>query len=272
MKYNLQKLQKKINYVKFKIIENSHFSKTPHLASCLSCTDIIMYLYYEIMNINKQNYLSPNRDRFILSKGHAAPALFQILAIKGFYNENKLKNYGKDGSLFGEHPPKPNLLPGIEASTGSLGHGLPIAVGIALGAKIQKKTFKTYVLVGDGECGEGTIWESAIIAAANDLDNLFVIIDYNKWQATNKINEVMGSIDFKKKWKSFNWDVYNVKGNDISKIDKVFNNLKKNKKPKLILSDSIKGHGVKFMQNDNNWHYRIPTIDEVNKSKKILLG
>lgn len=271
MRFSKKKLRNSINLIKFNIIKNSHVSKTPHLASCLSCTDIITYLYFNIMDVGKIKKNAKSRDRFILSKGHAAPALFNILAYFNVFNKKKLLNYGKDGSIFGEHPPHPKSLAGIESATGSLGHGLPTAVGIAIGLKKLKTKSNVYCLIGDGECGEGTIWESAIIASANKLDNLILIIDNNGWQATDKTKNIMGKLNFKNKWKAFNWDVFSINGNNIDEIHESFKKINKNNsKPTVIIANTTKGSGVKFMENNNNWHYRIPNSKEVQLSKQFL--
>ena len=151
--------------IRARIIENSHRTGTPHLGSCLSCVDILTALYFNVLRIDPKNPHDPERDRFILSKGHGAPALFQILAERGFYPQSMLDGYGQDGSLFGEHPPTPDHLAGIEAATGSLGHGLPMGVGMALSARILGRNYRVFAVLSDGECNEGSVWEAAMFAA-----------------------------------------------------------------------------------------------------------
>ena len=258
---NTINLVKKIRY---EIINMSYRSKAPHLASSLSCADIITVLYEKILKINKKNMNIS--DKFILSKGHAATSLYAILSYKKYFNKKKLMDYAKAGSLLEEHPnPKIN---GVEAPTGSLGHGLPIGCGMALAAKIKKYKFRTFVLLGDGECNEGSIWESAMFASAKKLNNLVAIVDYNKWQGTGRSNEIMNLKPMHAKWKSFGWHVVNINGHNHQTLYKVLK--KKNTKPTAIIANTIKGKGISFMQDDNNWHYRIPTINELKIAKKEL--
>ncbi|MEE9265337.1 MAG: 1-deoxy-D-xylulose-5-phosphate synthase N-terminal domain-containing protein, partial [Gammaproteobacteria bacterium] len=174
-----------------RVIENSHRTGTPHLGSCLSCVDILIAAYYDVLRVNPARSRDPDRDRFILSKGHAAPALFYVLAMKGFYPQTSLETYGEDGSLFGEHAPTPDHLPGVEAATGSLGHGLPMGLGMALAGRIHGRSYRVYALLSDGECNEGSVWEAAMLAAARRVERLAVVIDFNKWQATGRSEDVM---------------------------------------------------------------------------------
>ena len=250
-----------------KIIENSNLNKIPHLGSCLSCIDILVVLYFNQLNISKEILNDEDRDRFILSKGHGAPALLQVLAEKEFFKKSDLDTFGENGSFFHEHPPKPGLIPGIEAATGSLGHGMPMGVGIALAAKIKKLDYKTYILLSDGECNEGTIWEAALFASSNKLDNLICIIDYNKWQATGRSNEIMALEDLSKKWEAFNWHTQRINGHNLHEIYKGIQAAKDfQSKPSVIIADTIKGSGISFMEDDNNWHYRIPNDEELSKA------
>ena len=262
------KTQKIAALLRLNAIEMSHNAKAAHLASSLSCIDILTVLYEKILKINPKRPNEQHRDRFILSKGHAATSLYAILAYRGFFKKNYLKTYGKKGSLLEEHPtPKLN---GVEAATGSLGHGLSVGCGIALSAKISSKKFKTVVLMGDGECNEGAVWEAALFASSKKLNNLYAIVDFNNWQGIGRTKDILQLHPFKKKWESFGWKVIEINGHDHKKIEKVFKN-KKTNKPILIIAKTIKGRGVSFMEDDNNWHYRIPTIEEVKKAK-IELG
>ena len=256
----LEKIAKKL---RFQVIRNSCDSKTPHLGSCLSCIDLLVALYWKILKINPDNPTDPNRDRLILSKGHAAPALFFTLAERGFFDKKKLEDYGKDGSIFGEHPPAPKYLPGIEAATGSLGHGMPMGVGMALSKQLLNINFDVFAIISDGECNEGSIWEAAMFASAKSIDNLIVVIDYNKWQATGRSKETLTLEPLRDKWESFGWQVIEIDGHEFSEILIAFYEAKKFKIPTVIIANTIKGKGVSFMEDDNNWHYRIPTLDEV---------
>ena len=267
---NFEQLRVISDSLRFKIIENSHKSKTPHLGSCLSCIDTLVVLYWNILNIDPKKPFSPERDRFILSKGHAAPALFFTLGEKGFFNKSNLDEYGKDGSFFGEHPPAPKYLPGIEAATGSLGHGLPMGVGMALAKKVLNTKFDVFVIISDGECNEGSIWESAMFAAAKGIDNITVIVDYNKWQATGRSADTLFLEPLADKWRAFGWHTCEVNGHEFFELASALEAGKKKQKPSVIIAHTIKGKGVSFMEDDNNWHYRIPTSEEVELARKEL--
>ncbi len=267
---NLSELRKTASVARSRIILNSYKTGTPHLGSCLSCVDILVALYFSKLNINLEDIRSTKRDRFILSKGHGAAALFQILAMRGFYPDKLLDNYGEDGSIFAEHPPAPDYLPGIEAATGSLGHGLPIGLGMALASRITSEPFHVYVLLGDGECNEGSIWEAANMAAAQRVDNLTVFIDSNKWQATDRSEDLLGNSSHVDKWKAFGWHTDEIEGNDMKEIMKVLSKKPKKGNPTAVVLNTVKGSGVSFMEDDNNWHYRIPDIDEVKLSFEEL--
>jgi len=254
-----------------RIIEYSSRTKTPHLASCLSCVDILVAYYSSVLRIDPDNPGDDSRDRFILSKGHAAPAIFQTLAMAGFFPSSMLDNvdHHQGGSVFGEHPPAPGHLPGIEAATGSLGHGLPIGVGIALAGRLQNAGYRVDVLVGDGECNEGSIWEAAMLGAGRSLDNLTVVVDYNKWQATGRSQEVMALDPLVDKWRAFQWETFEADGHDIAALIDVLTR-PRNHRPRAIIAHTTKGKGVSFMEDDNNWHYRTPNQDEVVDAKREL--
>ena len=265
---NIQKLSQNANILRARIIENSSKTGTPHLGSCLSCVDILVALYFKVLKIDPTNPQWSERDRFILSKGHGAPALFQVLAMRGFYPEAWLEQYGQDGSVFAEHPPTPTHLAGIEAATGSLGHGLPMGLGMALAGRIQNRAYRVYVVLGDGECNEGTIWEAALLAAAQKVANLCVVIDFNKWQATDRSEEVMALNPLVDKWRAFGWNTIEIDGNNLESLLTAFDKAQQElQKPTAIIAHTVKGKGVSFMQDDNNWHYRIPTAEEVVKAK-----
>ena len=218
-KTSIKELYKISKNIRKKIIETSFSAKIPHLGSCLSCVDILTYLYWNELFIDPSDPMNNDRDRFLLSKGHGAPALFQVLAERNFFPNSLIKEFGKDGSLFHEHPPKPGLIRGVEAATGSLGHGLPMALGMAISAKIQKKNFKAYALLSDGECNEGSIWEAALLAPSLKIDNLIAIIDYNKWQATGRSTKIMALEPLTMKWESFGWDCYEIDGHNFSELE-----------------------------------------------------
>ena len=256
--------------IRFRTIRNSHLTGTPHLGSCLSCTDLLVWLYWNVLKLDPSQPQSPNRDRFILSKGHAAPVLFQVLAERGFYSRERLESYGEDGSIFGEHPPTPDHLDGIEAATGSLGHGLPMGLGMALAARIRGEHYQVYAILSDGECNEGSVWESALMAAAQQVNNLTLYVDYNKWQATGRSNEVLGLAPLAAKWQAFGWATAEINGHSFEEMHSALTTLRDDPRPKAIVCNTIKGKGIPFMEDDNNWHYRIPSAEEVVQSASIL--
>ena len=261
MSNNLKRIA---NNLRKRIIKTSANAKIPHLGSCLSCIDLLVYLYWVELSIDPEDPNNQNRDRFILSKGHGAPALLQVLAEKEFFPLENLEDFGKPGSVFHEHPPKPGYISGIEAATGSLGHGLPMGVGMAFASNVMKKSFRTYVMISDGECNEGTIWEAAMLAASNKVNKLTAIIDYNKWQATGRSNQILALEPLNQKWKSFGWEVEEIDGHDFNQMKKAFKSCRSCKeKPSIIIAHTIKGKGVSFMEDNNNWHYRIPNEEEL---------
>ena len=254
-----------------RIVKTSSNAKIPHLGSCLSCIDLLVYLYWNELSIDPKNPNELIRDRFVLSKGHGAPALFQVLGEKGFFPLAFLDSFGKAGSLFHEHPPTPSLVKGVEAATGSLGHGLPMALGMALAAKIRKLSYRTYSIVSDGECNEGSIWESAMLASSNSISSLTVIVDYNKWQATGRSSEILSLEPLASKWDSFGWHVKEIDGHSFSQMQSVLEECRnETNKPSAVIAHTIKGKGVSFMEDDNNWHYRTPNQSELKKALEEL--
>ena len=267
---DIRHLKKIAAEIRGKVIHLSHSAQTPHLGSSLSCIDILVALYWSILSVDSQNLTAPARDRFILSKGHAATALYVTLAYRGFFPLEQLGNYAQPGSIMAEHP-SIGSAPGVEAATGSLGHGLPIGLGMALAGQIQNFPYKVFVVMSDGECNEGSVWEAAMIAPTYGLRNLVVIIDYNKWQATGRSQEVTSIDPLDGKWRAFGWDVYELDGNSIENLVNVLGGISNSaNKPIAIIAHTIKGKGVSFMEDDNNWHYRIPTASEVEEAKREL--
>lgn len=253
-----------------KVIEMSHRAQTAHLASSLSCCDIVVAAYWHVCSIDPARPNDPLRDRFILSKGHAATALYAALAFRGFFPLELLDTFTKAGGKLAEHPPA-NTLPGIEAATGSLGHGLPIGCGMALAGRIQRQAYRVFALLSDGECNEGSVWEAAMFAAAQHLDNVCVIVDYNKWQATARSNETLAIAPLRDKWEAFGWSAIEIDGHDIGELARLMRSVPNGSgKPVAIIAHTVKGRGVSFMEDDNNWHYRAPTADEVVKAFKEL--
>lgn len=267
---SVEALEQLAREIRFRTIRNSHLTGTPHLGSCLSCTDLLVWLYWNVLQLDPQSPQAPDRDRFILSKGHAAPVLFQVLAERGFYPRANLEDYGQDGSIFGEHPPTPDHLAGIEAATGSLGHGLPMGLGMALAARIQGQAYQVYAVLSDGECNEGSVWEAALMASAQKVQNLTLFVDYNKWQATGRSNEVLGLAPLAEKWKAFGWATAEINGHSFEEMAEALKSLASDPRPRAVVSHTIKGRGIPFMEDNNNWHYRIPTADEVVQCANVL--
>ncbi len=266
-----KKLERIAAELRGEVIGLSHRAKTPHLGSSLSCIDLLVALYWSFLRIDPAKADSPDRDRFILSKGHAAPALYVSLWRRGFFSPQLLADYAKDGAALAEQP-APDCAPGVEWATGSLGHGLSVGVGMALAARIQKRDYRTVVLLSDGECNEGSVWEAAMFAAAQRLGSLTVLVDYNKWQATGRSEEVMALAPMRDKWEAFGWESYEVDGHDFAEIRTALacGELPDRTKPLAIVAHTIKGRGVSFMEDDNNWHYRIPNAEELAAARKEL--
>jgi transketolase len=268
---DIGKLEDIARRIRARIVETSHKTNTPHLGSCLSCVDVLIAAYFHVLRIDPARPREPDRDRFILSKGHGAAALFQVLGLRGFYPESLLETYGQDGGLFAEHPPAPQYLAGIEAATGSLGHGLPMGLGMALAARIQGRAYNVIALLSDGECNEGSVWEAAMMAAAQKVERLAVIVDFNKWQATGRSEEVLALSPLVDKWRVFGWNASEVDGHDMAALVRLMSNVPDGSgKPVAVIAHTVKGKGVSFMEDDNNWHYRIPTAAEVAAAKQEL--
>lgn len=244
----------------------------PHIGSAMSIVDILTVLYFDTMNITSPR--DPDRDRFILSKGHAVSVLYAILVKKGFIDERLLEKYLANNSVLYGHPVLGSVA-GIEASTGSLGHGLPIGVGMAIAAKHNKRKFKIFVLMGDGECQEGSVWEAAISASRLKLDNMIAVIDANNLQGYEVTDNIQPVSSLKSKWESFGWDVTETDGNDTDKLKDAFRKMHTGVgKPHLVIAHTIKGKGVAEMENKMEWHYlSVPEnkveafIDEIDEEK-----
>ena len=269
MKYlNSKSLSNKIKIESLKMVYRSGGS---HIGSALSFVDIISVLYSDIMNFDPKNPGDPNRDKFILSKGHGCSSLYACLAIIGFFDLNKLKTYGKNGSTLMNHVS--HKVPGVEFSTGSLGHGLPFSTGIAKALKIKKKVSNVYVLIGDGELAEGSNFEAMLFASHHCLDNLILIIDYNNLQSLTTVDKTLNIEPINSKFLAFGWDVFCVDGHNHQQIRIALENAKNanNSKPKVIIANTIKGFGVSFMENKVDWHYKSPNETELKEAFKEII-
>jgi transketolase len=256
--------------IRARLVELSHRRRVPHLASALSCVDILVAAYWQAMRLDPQRPGWLDRDRLILSKGHAATALYAVLAERGFFEATILDSLASAGSPLEEHP-SCNCVPGVEASTGSLGHGLALGIGMALAAVIQNRSYRVFVVLGDGECNEGSVWEGAMFAAAHRLGHLTVIVDFNKWQATGRSCEVMALEPLREKWAAFGWQAHEVDGHDPQALAaRLAAGAPDDPRPRAIVANTVKGRGVSFMEDDNNWHYRIPSADELVRARQEL--
>lgn len=256
--------------IRKKIINTAFKSQCSHIGTALSCVDILAALYFRILNINPAKPSDKERDIFILSKGHGCLALYATLAQRGFFPENLLdKFYVDDGILWGHA--SLGTAPGIEATTGSLGHGLPISVGMSIASKHDNISRKIFALLSDGECDEGSTWEAAMYAAYMHLDNLVAIVDYNKIQSFGSVKEVLDLEPFADKWKSFGWSVKEINGHDMKQIIETLEKAPFEKdKPSLVIAHTTKGKGVSFMENQLAWHYKSLTAEQMKTAIEEL--
>ena len=244
------------------IIEGTFNAKSGHPGGSLSIADILTYLYFKEMNVDAADPVKADRDRFVLSKGHAAPALYAVMAQKGYFPVEELKTLRKVGSRLQGHPSM-SYLPGVDISTGSLGQGISAACGMALGAKLKGDAFRVYTILGDGEIGEGQVWEAAMYAAAKKLDNLVAFVDNNNLQIDGTVEEVNSPYPIPEKFDSFGWNVIEIDAHNFDEIENALNNAKECKgKPTAIIAKSVKGKGVSFMENQVNWHGAAPNAEQ----------
>ncbi len=250
------------------IVKMNAKSFASHSGTALSTVDILSSLYFKIMNIDENNPQLKNRDKFILSKGHGSSALYATLSEKGFFDKKLLEGFYIDGGILPGHLDK-EAVPGVEVSSGSLGHGLSIGIGMAIANKVDKLDNNVYVMCGDGELNEGSVWEAIMFAPQNKLNNLTLIVDYNKLQGYGKTNEVINLEPLNEKLKAFNWDVIEINGHDFEEIEKSLT--KVTNKPKAIIAHTIKGKGVSFMENEFVWHYKSPNEEQLKQALEELL-
>ncbi|HEX2949228.1 MAG TPA: transketolase [Armatimonadota bacterium] len=262
--------RKLANRVRKHVIDMTHHGRSSHVASGLSIADLLAVLYGEVLRIDPHDPRNPERDRFILSKGHAGAAVYAVLAECGFFPVENLETHYQNGSKLSGHVSHKGI-PGIELSTGALGHGLSVGSGMAYGAKLDTKSYRVFVLLGDGECDEGANWEAALFAAHHKLDNLVAIIDYNKIQSMDSVANTMALEPFADKWRSFGWGVREIDGHDHAAIASAFAAVPIDVgKPTCIIANTVKGKGVSFMENKVLWHYRDPQGDDYTAAMKEL--
>ena len=265
-----QELQKTANEVRKSIITALHAAGAGHPGGSLSSTDIFTYLYFEEMNVDPKNVADPDRDRFVLSKGHCAQGLYSVMAEKGYFPKEELTTLRKLGSRLQGHPSM-QYLPGLDMSSGSLGQGISAACGMALSAKLDKKDFRVYTLLGDGELQEGQVWEAAMFAGFRKLDNLVVIVDNNGLQIDGPVDKVCSPYPIDKKFEAFNFHVINIDGHNFDEIKAAFEEAKKTKgMPTAIIAHTVKGKGVSFMENQAGWHGKAPNDDEYKQAMEEL--
>ena len=238
-------------------IEMTHLSGGSHIASILSVADIVGVLYSDVLHFDPRDPKKPDRDRFILSKGHAGAAIYAALAEKGFFDVEQLKTHYQNGSILSGHVSHKGVR-GVEFSTGSLGHGLPVAAGMAQAAKLDGKNHYVYVVMGDGECDEGSVWEAALYANHYQLNHLVAIVDHNKMQSLDFCENTLKLSPFADKWKSFGWNVLDIDGHDHDALRDAFAQAKRSDRPTVIIANTVKGKGISFMEFDILWHYRFP--------------
>ena len=266
---SIKELQKKAIQIRKELTKMIYYSGGGHIGGSLSSADILVSLYYHIMNINPKQPEYDNRDRFILSKGHSVEAYYAILNDLGFFPKEEINDYRKLGSRLIGHPNR--KIPGVEMNTGALGHGLPIAVGMALAGKMDNRNYKVYTLMGDGELAEGSIWEAAMAGSNFNLDNLVAIIDRNKLQISGNTENIMKLENLVSRWSSFGWKVLEVDGNDINEIINAFNKLPVCKgKPHLIIAHTVKGKGISFVENNPKWHHNVPNKQQLQQALEEL--
>jgi transketolase len=261
-----QSYQKLASRIRRSALYMVHKANASHIGTSLSIADILAVLYESILHVDPKRPTWPDRDRFILSKGHGCAALYAVLAERGFFAKEWLETYCQDGSHLAGHITSHGV-PGAEVSTGSLGHGLPIGCGMALAGKHDDQPYRVFVLLSDGECDEGSTWEAALFAPHHHLDNLIAIIDYNKIQSFGTTKEVLDLEPLAEKWRAFGWAVQEIDGHDFRQIENALTSLSfKKGQPSCIIAHTVKGKGISFMENQLAWHYKSPNDEELQQA------
>ncbi|MDF2813937.1 MAG: Transketolase [Paenibacillus sp.] len=268
---NAKSLERQANQLRLDVVKMVHDAKDGHPGPALSVVDIITALYFKELKIDPQNPSWEDRDRFILSKGHACPALYAALARKGFFPTEEFKGLRSLGSILQGHPCM-RKTPGIDMTSGSLGNGLSIGAGMALAGKYNKKDYFTYVILGDGEIQEGIVWEAAMCAKRYRLNNLIVFVDHNGWQSGDSVDKVSGLLPILPKWEAFGWHCQTIDGHDFVQIVNAITIAKETEGPSVIIAKTIKGKGLEYMENDNSWHKRVPDDQQLSIALKVLGG
>ena len=250
--------------IRARVVRMAHDGRTPHVGSALSCVDLLVALYFGRMNNDPENPRDPARDRFVLGKGHGCMAHYAVLAERGYFPADVLEEYAQEGSRLAEHPLR-NCVPGVEVATGSLGHGPPIAAGMARAAKMRGEGHRVFALLSDGECYEGSVWEAAVFAAVNRLDNLVCLIDFNRWSAMSRTDTALEPLAVK--WTAFGWAALEVDGHNPREILSAMEDIPAAAgRPTAIVARTVKGKGVSFMEDDLEWHYRPPNDEDLRRA------
>lgn len=271
-KHAVLKLALEATKFRIEILQMIVAAKGTHIGSAFSIIDIVAFLYTQILTFDSKNPNDSKRDKFVLSKGHGCAALYVVLAHFGFFPKHLLKSYCTEDSILGGHPDSEGI-PGVETSTGSLGHGFSVAVGFALANKINKSMSKVYCLVGDGECNEGAIWEATMVAAHHKLDNLVLIVDDNKLMISGFTKDILDPFSFSEKFNAFGWNTIEIDGHNFTEMIDVFAKVPiKNGKPTAIIANTVKGKGVSFMENQREWHSMLPNEEQMERALGELIS
>ena len=265
---DIESLKRKAALLRADAVTMVHDASTGHTGGDMSAADIVTALYYDVLRVYPENAKAPDRDRFFLSKGHSCEIYYAALADRGFFPKEELKTFSMAGSRIIGHPN--NAVPGVEVCTGALGHGLPVAVGAALGAKRLGKSYRVYVLMGDGEQAEGSVWEAAMAAANYKLDNLYAIVDRNGLQISGSTEDVMALDDLGAKYRAFGWDTQTCDGNDMAALINYFHSPKTEGKPHCLIARTVKGKGLPFAENQASWHHKVPNDGQLAEAYEAL--
>lgn len=271
---NNKQLKDKANLIRKRILKMVTNANSGHPGGAMGMADVFTVLHYRYLRDDPENPDWEDRDRFLLSNGHACPVLYSILADKGYFDEGKLDTFRKLGSILQGHPSTAKGTPGVEMSSGSLGHGLSYGVGISLSGRLKDKEYKTYVSISDAECQEGQVWEAASIAEKEELGNLCAIVDYNNSQIDGPVSEINDVAPLAEKWRSFNWRVIQIDGHDYDQIDQAFQEFERKSslegEPTVIISQNVLGKGVSFMEGDHRWHHGVLTDEQMSQAMEEL--
>lgn len=251
------------------ILHMVHYSQSSHVGTCLSCVEILYALYFSVMKIDPQTPLFHNRDKFILSKGHGSAALYATLAERGYFPKDYLNHFYVDGGILPGHVDM-MAVPGLEVSAGSLGHGLSIGVGMAIANRQMHNPGRIFVLLGDGECNEGSVWEAVMLASQLKLTNMTAIVDYNQLQGFGRNSEILNQDNLRERWESFGWEAYQIDGHDVEAVTNLLNQA--HQAPKVIVAQTIKGKGVSFMEDRLEWHYKSPNDEQFEQAVREVDG